>query len=64
MIGRYWRALRRWAHDRYGTHDVTFIATYGRVCRKCNLPVQWVEAENRYRIRRPFDLHPPIGRAR
>lgn len=61
MIGRYWRGLRRWLHDRFGSHTGVFVAKYGRVCTKCNLPVRWDGAA--YVLKEPFTLHPPVGRS-
>lgn len=59
MIGRVWRRLYRWAHDRYGAHTGVFIAKYGRVCDKCHLPVRW--NGDGYQLRTPFTRNPTVG---
>lgn len=64
MIGRYWRGLRRWLHDKLGNHNETaFVAKYGRVCSKCHLPVRWEPATEAYVLKQPFERHPPVGRS-
>lgn len=62
MVGRYWRGLRRWAHNRFGTHSSKFIAGYGRVCERCFLPLRW--DGDRYVLRVPFEMAPPVNRKR
>lgn len=63
-FGRWWRGLRRRLHDRYGTHTARFIAGYGRVCDRCNLPVRWDQSTGEYQLRTPFEMHQPVNRKR
>jgi hypothetical protein len=64
MLGRHWRGLRRWLHDRYGTHTPVFDAKYGRCCDRCFLPLRWDATTGSYILRTPFEMHPPVNRKR
>lgn len=64
MILGWLRALYRWAHDRWGSHQGPIIAKYGRVCGRCHLPIRWDATTGRYELRTPLEMHPAVGRSR